>query len=1065
MKKKCTGMHNPPLLYELKRILKIMKVALFFILFCVSATFATNVHSQTATVSISGSTATAGLNITLQQSRTITGNVVDEFGEPIPGVNVVESGTLNGVSTDADGKFSITVGNNVALTISYIGFIKQEVPVGNQNVINIILKEDLLKLEEVVVVGYGTARKSDVTGAVVRADLTALQESPNVSLLGALQGLVPGLNVGASGGAGDDPTFSIRGRTSISGTTSPLIVLDGIIYHGNLVDINVNDIEAVDVLKDASATAIYGSQASNGVILITTKTGNTKSKPVISYSGYVSYQQPANSDLMPENREGFLRKVADRYLSESRIGDNMLQMNPDWDPSKYMMDRNALDGYNAGTDTDWWDLLTNDTPYIQSHNMSIRGRSDLSGYFFSVGYLDQENLIINDKFKRYNIRINLDMSVTNWLKIGTQSSFTMSDNSGVSPTMANVIGLPPVVAVRDADNELIKQPYKSVNNPLLEIENEDLNKRYFLNTTFFADIKMPFIKGLNYRMNFSQYLRNTSAYNFSELSQNLQGEGYKTNGSQYGWTFDNIVTYKKTFGQHDMDVTLLYGAEKREYESTTARSRIFTNSILGYNKLDAGQADLQSASSSAWQEASLYSMARLRYTYNDKYTFTGTIRRDGFSGFGKNHKFGVFPSAAVAWRINEEDFLKDSDLFNNLKLRLSYGTNGNRTIDRYQTLSKLSSGNGYVYGDGSSAEQRQWLSALANADLKWETTNTFNIGVDFAILKNLVFGNMEYYISNTNNLLYNINIPQINGLSSIPTNIGEMGNKGFEMSVTAVPVRNKDFNWNITFNFSTNRNKVKSILGIDADGDGKEDDLISNKIFMGKPYGVAYDYNITGMWQIADHLNGSIPSGFTYGTYKIEDINGDGNFTADKDRKILGYTDPLYRFSIQNSVRYKSWELKFFINSVQGGKDYYYGQPGRTLANPDNIYQNNLFNFDYWTPENPNARYRQLGYYTQAMGQSFSPYVQRNFIRLQDVTLSYTVPQSFLKKLTISRMNLFVTGKNLLTITSWDGWDPELVDRNGGEVGLDPSVGASGDRSGNRYPTMKSYTFGLNFEF
>jgi TonB-linked SusC/RagA family outer membrane protein len=948
-----------------------------------------------------------------------------------------------------DGKFTLQVADNADVQISYIGYLEQIVNTSGKSNIIVTLVEDTKVLDEVLVVGYGTARKSDITGAVVRADLAALQESPNISLLGALQGLVPGLNVGATTSAGSDPSFSIRGRTSISGTTSPLIVLDGIIYRGNIVDINVNDVESIDILKDASATAIYGSQASNGVILITTKTGKTKSKPIISYNGYASYQQPTNKKLVPENREGFLRKIADRFLEESRIGDDMLQMNPDWDPSKHLMDRNALEGYNNGVDTDWWDLLTNDTPYIQSHNMSIRGKSDLNGYFFSVGYLDQENLIINDKYQRYNIRINLDMDVTNWLTVGTQSAFTMSDYSGTTPTLSNVIGLPPIVAVRDSEGQLIKQPYKSVNNPLLEIQEKDLNKRYFMNATFYADIKFPFIEGLNYRINFSQYMRNTKDFNFSDLKQNFQGEGYKANNSEDGWTFDNIVSYKKKFGIHDMDVTLLYGAEKREYESTTARSRIFTNNTLGYNKLSAGQADLQSAESGAWEEASLYSMARLRYTFNDKYTFTGTVRRDGFSGFGENHKFGVFPSAAVAWRINEEEFMKAFEWMDNLKLRLSYGKNGNRTIDRYQTLAKLNSGNGYVYGDGSNAEQRQWLSALANADLKWEVANTFNIGIDFGIMRNRIFGYLDYYTSNTYDLLYNINIPQINGLSSIPSNIGKMGNKGFELSLTAIPIKNRDFSWDITFNYSINRNKVKSILGIDADGDGKEDDLISNKIFIGEPYGVAYDYNIIGMWQLADYHAGIIPSGFTYGTYKIEDIDGDGNYTADKDRKILGYIDPSYRFGIQNTLRYKNWELKMFINSIQGGKNYYYGQPGSALPNPDNIYQNNLFNFDYWTPENPNARYRQLGYYTQTLGYGFSPYVQRSFIRLQDISLSYTVPQSFLEKLNISRLNLFITGKNLITITDWDGWDPET----GNGLNTDS------------LPLMKSYTFGLNFEF
>lgn len=1160
------GIYNIPVLHKLKRILRIMKLTLIFLLIHISLIFATEVNAQTTLVNImannleaknvidqiekqtdylfvynntidlskkvsmdvsgvsvaevlsamfsdtdivyamegnnilllkksetttrnapntkvSGASnnskrlSASGITATLQQSgRIITGKVIDNFGEPIIGANIVEKGTVNGVITDIDGNFSLNVNQNSIIVVSYIGFNTVEKTVTNENAYTITLQEDLLKLEEVVVIGYGTARKSDLTGAVVRADLTALQESPNTNIMNALQGLVAGLNVGVSGSAGADPEFSIRGRTSISGSTTPLIVLDGIIYRGNMSDINTNDVASIDVLKDASATAIYGSQASNGVLLITTKKGTEKGKPMISYSGYISYQQPTNSDLKPLNREGFLRKVADRFLSESRTGDDMLQMNPNWDPSKYMADATTLAGYNNGTDTDWWDLLTNDNPYIQSHDISVRGKSDLSSYFFSMGYLDQENLIINDKYKRYNVRINLDMKVTDWMKIGTQSMFTVSNTSGTAPTMLNIMETPPLAAAYDENGDPVKLPYKTYVNPLLQIKDDDTNKRYNLNANFYADIDIPYIKGLNYRINFSQYLKNIQDYNYSETEENFQGKGYKENASEYGWTVDNILSYRNNFGKHDMDATVVYGAEKIKQEQTRATASIFANGSLGYNYLGAGQADLQATTSGAWQESSLYSMGRVRYTYDDKYTFTGTIRRDGFSGFGKSNKFGVFPSAALAWRISEEDFMNKLEWLDNLKLRLSYGKNGNRTISRYQTLAQISSGSGYVFGDGASAELRQWISALANSNLKWETTNTFNIGIDFSVLNSRLFGSLEYYISNTNNLLYNINIPQISGLSSVATNIGELGNKGFELSLTAIPVKTKDFSWSVTYNYSINRNKVKSILGIDADGDGKEDDLIANKIFIGKPYGVAYDYNIVGMWQLADHYAGSIPSGFTYGTYKIEDINGDGNYSADHDRKILGYTDPSYRFSIQNTLRYKNWELKFFINSIQGGKNHYYGQPGSALRNPDNVYQVNSFDYDYWTPENPNARYRQLGYYTQIMGESFSPYVQRSFIRLQDVTLSYSVPQSFLKKFNISRLNLFITGKNLLTITDWDGWDPEMVDRNGNPIGLDVAIGAQASStnsantstssiSPNRYPLMRSYTFGLNFEF
>lgn len=985
-----------------------------------------------------------------QESKTITGIVTDERGEPIIGANVVEKGTVNGVATDIDGKYHINIKSGSILSVSYIGYLSQDVTVGNQTVINVTLNEDLLKLDEVVVVGYGTARKSDLAGAVVRADLSILQESPSTNILSSLQGTIPGLNIGSVAEAGKDPSMSIRGRTSISGTQNPLIVLDGIIFRGNIIDINTNDVESIDILKDASAAAIYGSEASNGVILITSKTGKVKSKPIIAYSGSFSYQQPTNKDMVPEGREGFLRKVADRHLSESRIGDDMLQMNPDWNPGKYMMDRNALEGYDNGVETDWWDLLTNDTPYIQNHSLSVRGRSEDIGYFFSMNYLDQENLIINDQYQRYSVRANLDMKITDWLTVGTQSFFNMSDMSGVSPTLSDVVNLPPLVAVRDEEGELIKQPYKTTLNPLLTVQRDNVNKRYHLSGNFYLDLKIPYIKGFNYRLNFSQNYITSQQFDFNKWGANFQGEGSKRNSSQYTWMLDNLFTYQRVFDKHSVNATFVYGAEKRKYEATKASASIFVNDILGYNKLSVGQADIQKAESEAWQESSLYMMLRAMYTYNDRYTFTGTIRRDGFSGFGKNNKFGVFPSAAVAWRISEESFFKDNISWaENLKLRLSYGKNGNRTVGRYQTLSQLSAQTGYLYGDGGSPEQMQWISSLANADLKWETTNTFNVGLDFSVLNGRIFGNMEYYTAQTNNLLYDINIPQINGFTKIPTNIGKMNNKGFELSITGRAIETKDFSWDITFNYSRNRNKVKSILGIDADGDGKEDDLISNKIFIGKPYGVCYDYNIIGMWQIEDVRNGNVPSGFTYGTYKIEDIDGDGKYTADNDRKILGYTDPSYRFGINNSFRYKDWEFKFFINSIQGGKDYYYGQPGSGLMNPDNIFQNNSFKFDYWTPENPNARYRQIGYYNQTTGYGFSPYVQRNFIRLQDVTLSYNVPKAFLKKINFSQLKVYVTGKNLLTITDWDGWDPE--------TGTGLSYGA--------YPLMKSYSVGLNIEF
>ena len=396
----------------------------------------------------------------------------------------------------------------------------------------------------------------------------------------------------------------------------------------------------------------------------------------------------------------------------------------------------------------------------------------------------------------------------------------------------------------------------------------------------------------------------------------------------------------------------------------------------------------------------------------------------------------------------------------NLKLRLSYGTSGNRTSGRYATMAQMQNTNnfetsstGYVFGDGGTAGLMQLMKTLPNPDLKWETTKSVNIGLDFSVLNGRLFGNYEYYVSNTTDLLYDIEIPNINGMvtNSVPTNIGKLQNMGHEFSITGIPVTNKDFEWSITANFSLNRNKVKTILGIDANGDGKEDDLIASNIFINQPLNTIYDYNIIGMWQMEDYLNGIIPNGFTYGTYKIEDINQDGSYTAEKDRKIIGCEDPLYRFSIQNNFRYKDFELNIFINSVQGGKNHYLGQPLADLSIPDHLKSNSFMKFDYWTPENPNAKYRQLGFYTASLGEGFSPYVSRSFIRLQELSLAYNVPQRFLKKIHVNRAKVFVSASNLFTITNWDGWDPEA------------GQGVTYDLDG--YPTMKSYTLGLNFEF
>ncbi len=977
------------------------------------------------------------------QSIIITGTVNDSR-EPMPGVNVMIKGTTTGVVTDVDGKYSITVPSKDAILVfSFVGYKTHEFLVGDQKVIDIKLDEDTHAIEEVVVVGYGSMKKSDVTGSVVKADIESFRESPNVSIMQSLQGSIPGLNVGQVSQSGQNPDITIRGINTISGSTTPLIVVDGVIFRGNPIDLNPSDIESIDILKDASSTAIYGSEAANGVLMITTKSGKGYvGKPKITYSGSYSFQTPSH-ELVPLNREGYLKKMYDAFWEENRLAPDYIEPNPNWNVYSKFKSTESVEGYDDGTDMNWHDLLT-DNGYIQSHSVSVLGGAEKINYFSSFGYTQQDGWLLNDDFERYNLRINLDSKITDWLTVGTQSFLSIMDYSGVSPSLGQIWWPPINKAYKNGVPVL--EPTALGLNPVLLIQQDDVNKKLNLFGNVYADIKIPFIEGLSYRINYSRNYRHDRRYNFNEYDNNFQGSGYKNYDLINDWTFDNILTYNRSFFQHHtVNISLVYGRENRSSESTDAYSTIFINKVLGYNALEAGNASAQTTKSGAWEENSLYSMARLVYNYKKKYLFTGTIRRDGFSGFGENKKFGIFPSVAVGWVPSEEGFIKDNlPVLEYLKLRASYGTNGNRTVSRYQSLSKITQRQSYIYGDGGSAELGQYISSMANQDLGWETTTGLNLGLDFSILKRRIYGNIEYYNNNTKDLLYEIKIPEITGFPSISTNIGKLHNNGLEFSLSTVNIKNKDWEWETTFNFSRNRNRVVSILGIDENGDGKEDDLVASNIFIDEPLGVLYNYEIAGMYQLGD----AIPNGFYAGNYKIADLNGDSKFSPENDRKILGYTDPGYRFSIQSKLVYKNWTLHIFINSIQGGSDYYYanGSPKSSWGNDvaEKFASGNSPTWDYWMPENPNAKHERLGYISSF--KTILP-VQRNFIRLQDISLSYTVPDRITKKLRIQGLKLFVSGKNLYTWTKWEGWDPE--------TGAGIEVGR---------PVMTNYTLGLTLE-
>lgn len=984
----------------------------------------------------------------IQQTRTISGTVTYESGEPMPGVTVMIKGTSQGTITNVKGEYTIDIPEDATLVFSFVGMLSQEIEVGNQNIINVILVQDAIGIEEVVAIGYGTMRKSDLTGAVERVSLRDVRDLPNTSVMQAMHGSVAGLNVGAVVQAGEEPDISIRGQNTLSSAASvnaPLMVVDGTIYRGSIIDLNPSDIETVDILKDASSSAIYGSQASNGVMIITTKRGKVVGKPIINYNASYTIDQDPRK-IIPMQADEYAEFYPKLFWSEgSRLAPDYLQPNPDYDISINFKTNEIATGYEEGIDYPWYDTFTGNG-FKNSHNLSVRGENNQISYFFSGGIDDVKGHLKNDRYKRYSYRLNLDADINSWLTVGIQSFVTSSDYSGAEPSISTVFGLQPWAPATDENGEYIERPEGGWISPYYEIMQDNLDKRLNLFGNLYAEIQLP-LKGLKYKINFSQNYRTSNLDNFDPIGANRQGLGYKNSDINYDYTIDNILSYSNTFNDvHNINGTLVYGVEKRQYSFTNSQAQNFANDLLGYNKLDAGDPTLFQVSSGAEAEQSLYTMARLMYNYNNRYLVTGTIRRDGFSGFGSNQKIGVFPSVALGWVISEEDFF-DGNLpwFNYLKIRVSYGKSGRRGVGRYDTKAIVEAAPYYVFGDGGSPVLGQWVSSLANDNLGWETTTGFNGGIDFSILNSRLFGNIEYYKNNTENILYPIQLPLMTGFESINTNIGKVANHGIEVKLNSHIVKTSDFSWIAGINFSRNRNKIVSILGYDNDGDGIEDDLVANELFIGEPTDVVYDYVIEGIWQLSDEEAGLIPTGFLPGQYKIADLNG-GGISASDDKKILGYRDPSYRVGLTNTITYKQFRLYTFINSIQGGKDYYYGNDNPFVKGNTLQYRNVAHGgWDFWMPENPDARFNRLDVYS-----SYDPnrYLQRNFVRIQDVSLSYTFNQKQLSKIDIQSLRLFVSGKNLATFTKWRGQDPE--------TGVGYTFGL---------PVMRSYSVGLNVEF
>lgn len=986
-----------------------------------------------------------------QQSRNITvsGSILDENGEPIIGANVIEKGTNNGVITDIDGKYSISVPGDAALLISYIGYVGQEIAVNNRNSIPVVMHEDALTLDEVVVVGYGTMKKSDLTGSVVSLKMADKEIAANVNLSQALQGYMAGVNVGGAARAGESGTISIRGQTSLSASEEPLLVVDGIIYNGSMSDMDVNDIEKVDILKDASAAAVYGSRSANGVIIITTKKGQSD-KPLFNFNMYYGFQEmaPTKRTKVMNGDEFAVRLVDFNYYQQELLP--WYQTNPTSAQGRPVRpditDRNLVakslrtleeqENYLAGRETDWMDMVNNTAP-IQSYNLSVSGKTNRTNYYLSGAYVGQEGIIDGDDFKRFTLCANFENKITDWFSIGLNTSLSRLDYSGYYNNEETVSGdgfyntAAMIYALRASP---LANPVDSKGNYPIYLANETTQRHPLLNSyvddkdianrIFFvlsAKVDIPFIKGLNYELNYSETFNTHKQNNFFPTTT-FEGSlfnnyGQKNHTEERDWLVNNILSYSRTFNKvHSISGTLLYSAEKRNGESSRLVSYGYQNPTLGFNALHLGET--QSVTSGAWEESSISYMGRINYAYDSKYLFTATYRRDGFSGFGNNKKYAGFPSVSAAWVLSRENFLNEVSWLDQLKLRLSYGKNGNQGIGRYASLSKVESAP-YVFE--SNPAVGTYPSTMGNSDLGWESTTSTNLGVDIIVVDQRISAEIDMYNAKTENVLVKRNIPQLTGYSSVWSNMGEIKNKGFEIALSSVNITNRDFRWQSRVLFSLNRDKISKLYG------GENDYDIGNSWFKGEPIKSIYGYVVDGVWQEEDLSNGTIMPGYYPGMYKVISLNDDDAIDANNDRKIIGNKSPNYRFGINNIFTYKGFALSFFINSIQGGNGYYkdnvYDIIAAAGANPDFAIRSNRPSiYSYWRPDNPVNNVPAM-YYAPAQNPGY--YMSRSFVRLQDVSLSYSIGKNLLSKIKLNSLQFYVSGKNLYTWTNWPGWDPE----------------------------------------
>ncbi|MDR1865324.1 MAG: TonB-dependent receptor, partial [Bacteroidales bacterium] len=1015
----------------------------------------------------------------LRQGVAITGTVTDENGSPLPGVNVVLEGTATGVISDANGKYSISVPDgNAVLVFSFIGYIAQEVIVGDQTVIDIVLPEDANIIEEVVVIGYGTQKRAEISGSVASVAVANLSQANSVSSFdNLLGGAVSGVNITQSSGQpGASTSIRIRGGNSITGGNEPLYVIDGfIMYNDNsstqagnplagaglnaLATINPADIESIDILKDASATAIYGSRGANGVILITTKKGKQSANHV-QYSGTAGWQQVAKKlDLLNGKEWALLRN-------------DIIATIPNATTPPFTEEQ--LASFDEGFD---WQSETFRQALLQNHHLSISGGDDKTQYLISGNYFDQEGIVRNTGFQRYVLRSNIARNFNERFKIGLNVVASVSKQAGVSnvATLAqfpddfvNVLLASPLSPVYNNDGSFnFDTPYATTlnTNPLADLTgttNETSVKRTLGN--FFAEYKI--IPSITAKINAGADLigakQNYYAPSFTSIGLLTNGRSSVGSRSVTAWQSEFTLNYNKTFGNHAIDVLTGYTTQKSDMESVLAGATNFLNDITGYHSLQSGSASLPGSGTvtsvlNSW-------LGRVNYTLRKRYNATVSFRADGSSRFAKNNKWGYFPSIGLSWNISEEDFLRNAKTVSNLKLRLSAGNTGNQEIGDYRYLSVY---NPVLYAFGGSIVNGFAPDNISNENLKWETTTQYNAGIDLGLLKDRINVIVDVYYKKTADLLVDVPVPTSSGYADGLKNIGSVANRGIEFTVNADIFKgnNNRFGWHTSFVIAHNENKVLD-LGDEVDqffprvpdsNIGRFDPLIVKE---GYPLGTFWGYRTDGIVQSGENLADVPKPSWTNGVVQHGDrkyVNSDSdanNQVTESDRVTLGNAQPKLIYGFTNVFSYKGIDLVAVLQGSYGNKLFNALKQHLEITT---LNTNSLATIaDRWTPaspsnEIPRATSSPVAIVTDRLIEDAS------YLRLKSLTFGYTLPRNWTSKVKIDRTKLFVTAQNLFTITSYSGYDPEVntYEQNNLYQGID--FGA--------YPSSRTWLVGLELTF